>query len=381
VVRLTTQLGRTGADGANPGTARFRVLLVGKGAPDRGGIPTFLEILQRGELAASHDLTFLNVAHSSVPQGGQATIGNLRRTLKDAFAVLRAAGGQDVVHVHSAMAPTVTVLRAALLGAAGRLRGARVVIHAHGGNIESWLTTPWRRLMLRAAMGPVDRVVAVWSAGERSLRTALPPAKVCHIGNGVVVDDFTPAEPSSRTPRILYVGLLTERKGVLDLVEASRLLVQRGAQHELWLVGGTPDEGPAAEEPVRAAAAGVAKLLGTRAPEEMAAIYGEVDVFCLPSWWEAMPLSVLEAMACGLPVVATAVGDVPRMVVEGETGRIATARSPKALADALEPLLRSAETRRAMGHAGRDRAVEHFSDVATARAVSALYAEIARPRA
>lgn len=380
MIRVTTQLGHTGADGANLDPSRRRVLLVGKGAPDRGGIPTFLETLRRGELARTHELTFLNVAHSSTPQGGQATVANLRRTAKDFLSVLRAAGGQDVVHVHSAMTPAVTVLRASLLGAAGRMRGARVVIHAHGGNIETWLTTRRRRLLLRTAMGPADRVVAVWSAGERALRTALPPAKVRLIDNGVVLDDFSPAAPSSRTPRILYVGLLTERKGVLDLIDASRLLAERGVPHELWLVGGTPDEGPTAEVPVRAAATGVARLLGARAPHEMAAMYREADVFCLPSWWEAMPLSVLEAMATGLPVVATDVGDVSRMLVSGETGYVVAVRSPAALADALEPLLLSAETRRAMGLAGRDRAVERFSDVLTARAVSALYAELGRRR-
>ena len=110
------------------------VLLVGKGAPDRGGIPTFLETLRGGPLAQEHDLRFLNVAHAGVPEGGRATVGNIRRTVRDAVAVWRAARGRDVVHIHSALAPAVTVLRAALLAVAGRARGSAVVIHAHGGN-------------------------------------------------------------------------------------------------------------------------------------------------------------------------------------------------------------------------------------------------------
>jgi glycosyltransferase involved in cell wall biosynthesis len=225
-------------------------------------------------------------------------------------------------------------------------------------------------------MAPADRVVAVWTAGERALRSALGDAKVRLVDNGVRVEDFAAGGRAREVPRVLYVGLLTPRKGLLDLVEASRLLTARGVAHELCLVGGTPDEGPAAEAPVRAAAAGVARLLGSRPREEMAAVYADADVFCLPSWWEAMPLSVLEAMASGLPVVATDVGDVPRAVAHGETGYVVPPRCSEALADALEPLLRDERLRRRMGAAGQERVRAQFSSAATARSLSAVFGEL-----
>src|SRR3954447_19179631 len=356
------------------------VLMVGKGAPDRGGIPTFLETLLHSRLAQEHDLSFLNVAHTGVPEGGRPTLGNLRRPLLDAVAVWRRAGGCDVVHIHSALAPTVTVLRAALLALAGRARGCAVVVHAHGGNIQSWLTTPLRRSLLRLAMLPAHRVVACWTAGEEALRRVLPAERVMLIDNGVPVDGYPGREADHDPPRVLYVGLLTPRKGVLDLLEASRLLRERGVAHEMWLLGGTPDEGPAAEAEVRAQLDGSVRLLGTRAPEEMPAEFAAADVFCLPSWWEAMPLSVLEAMATGLPVVATDVGDVGRAVAEGLTGHVVPVRNPEKLADALEPLLADPELRTRMGAAGRARVVERFSSETTARQVSALYAELDRSR-
>jgi glycosyltransferase involved in cell wall biosynthesis len=356
------------------------VLLVGKGAPDRGGIPTFLETLRGGPLAQEHDLRFLNVAHAGVPEGGRATVGNIRRTVRDAVAVWRAARGRDVVHIHSALAPAVTVLRAALLAVAGRARGSAVVIHAHGGNIAFWLTTPLRRALLRIAMLPAHRVVACWTAGEQALQRVLPAGRVALIDNGVPVGGTPEPQEAHDPPRVLYVGLLTPRKGVLDLLAASRLLRERGVAHELWLLGGTPDEGPAAEAEVRAELDASVRLLGTRAPQEMPAEFAAADVFCLPSWWEAMPLSVLEAMAAGLPVVATDVGDVGRAVAEGVTGSVVPPRSPDKLADALEALLTDPELRERMGAAGRARVVEQFSSEATAGQVSALYAELQRSR-
>lgn len=353
-----------------------KVLLVGKGAPDRGGIPSFLDVLLTGTLGRSHELRFLNLAHTGTPQGGKATAGNVVRTVADVAAVYRAAGGQDVVHIHSALAPGVTLARAALLTAAGRARGCAVVVHAHGGGIRRWLTSRRRRLLVRLAMRPAHRVVAVWSAGERALAQVVPPERVRLINNGVRLDRYPPPEPAHRPPRVLYVGMLTPRKGVLDLVAAAQILRERGVTYELALLGGTPDEGPEAEAEVRAALDGHAELLGTRSPEEMPAAYAAADVFCLPSWWEAMPLSVLEAMAAGLPVVASDVGDVGRAVLHGETGFVVPPRSPEQLASALEKLLVDGPERRRMGAAGRARVEEHFSAAATARTISALYAEL-----
>ena len=353
-----------------------RVLLVAKGAPDRGGIPSFVEMLLGSRLAEEHDLRFLNLAHTGTPEGGRATVGNLTRTLRDVVAVWRAAGDRDIVHVHSALAPAVTTVRAALLGAAGRVRGCSVIVHAHGGGIQSWLNSRWRRTLLRWAMHPAHRVVAVWTAGRDLLQQVLPPERVTLIDNGVAVDVPHAAKAGHGAPRILFVGLLTPRKGVVDLLTASRLLHERGVEHELLLLGGTPDEGPDAESQVHAALDDRVTLLGTRAPQDMPAAFAEADIFCLPSWWEAMPLSVLEAMAAGLPVVASAVGDVARAVVDGSTGYIVPVRDPHALANALEPLIKDADLRARMGDEGRALVTTQFSSDVTAARVSALYAEM-----
>ena len=359
------------------------MLLVGKGFPDRGGIPSFLQMLLHSSLANTHELSFLNLAHLDVPQGGKPTAGNVIRTLRDALAVRRRARGQDVVHIHSAMAPAVTVIRAAILAVAARSQGTAVIVHVHGGNLEFWLSSRLRRVLVRLAMAPAQSVVVVWSGGERALKRVLPGTRVRLIDNGVSLDDHLLPRTDHSPPRVLYVGLLTPRKGVLDLVEASGLLLERGIDHELWLLGGTPDEGPVAEAEVRSVLDRLdarTRTLGTRAPEDMPAAYAEADVFCLPSWWEAMPLSVLEAMASGLPVVATSVGDVPRLVEDGTTGFVVSPRHPVGLARALEVLLSEPQRARSMGAAGQIRAREQFSSSVTASEISQLYLELEQGR-
>ena len=352
-----------------------RVLLVGKGPPDSGGISAFLQRLLRGPLAEEHDLSLLNLTRPGPPAAGRFTASNVVRTLADARAVRRASTGADVVHVHTALVPLVTMVRAGILvraAGAGR-RGNRVLLHVHSGLVELWLRGRLRTALARLLLRPCHVVIAC-SEGSRAALARVLGDRVVLVDNGVDVAAFSPpAERSEGTPRILYAGLLSPRKGVTDLVRASRLLLERGVAHELVLAGGTPDEGPDDERAARSEESPAARWLGPQPHDAMPDLYRSADVFCLPSWWEAMPLSVLEAMATGLPVVATPVGDVPRVVRPGETGSLVPPRAPEALAGALEALLTDPATRRDRGRAARSLVENSHSEAVTVAGLRELY--------
>jgi glycosyltransferase involved in cell wall biosynthesis len=144
-------------------------------------------------------------------------------------------------------------------------------------------------------------------------------------------------------------------------------------------VGGTPDEGAAAENLVRMAAATRSiELMGAVPPEDMPGIYAAADIFCLPSWWEAMPLSLLEAMAAGLPVVATAVGDVARVVEDEVSGMLVPPRDSTRLAAALVCLLLDPEMRERLGRSARARVEGHFSAERTVAALDLVYSSLCK---
>jgi glycosyltransferase involved in cell wall biosynthesis len=355
----------------------LKILLVGKGPPDRGGIAAFLRLLLASDLADAHEFEFLNVAHADAPEGGRWSTGNVRRTINDTSAVWRHAKTADIVHIHSALAPGVTLGRAGLLALAARMRRCGVIVHAHGGRVALWLTSAPRRWLARAALAPAHVVIAVSTGGRDALERTLPSGRVQLVDNGVDVNAFTPGATPHSPPRVLYAGTLTKRKGLLDLFEASELLNARGVAHELCVVGGTPDEGPPAEAEIRAAAPPSVQFWGQQPPETMPQVYARADVFCLPSWWEAMPLSVLEAMAAGLPVVASKVGDVPRLVDDGVTGCLVPAHDSAGLAEALERLCTEPLLAAKMGAAGRARAVDAFSLDACVRVLDRIYREVA----
>jgi glycosyltransferase involved in cell wall biosynthesis len=153
-----------------------------------------------------------------------------------------------------------------------------------------------------------------------------------------------PAEPGVEAdpPEVLYAGRLSAEKGVLELVEATRGLTLRVA----------------GDGPLRARVPGA---LGFVPHDQLERLYGQAAVVVCPSRREGFGVTCLEAMAHGRPVVATDVGGLRDLVVDGETGIVVPARDPAALRAALERLLGDRELRSRLGAAGRRRAREGFS--------------------
>lgn len=349
-----------------------RVLIVGRGAPERGGIRTAMESLLGSPLARRHELTYLNLGRERGTAGGRPSVANLVRTLTDLRAMWRQAEGQDIVHVHSAFAPTVTVARAGALCLVGRLRGATSILHLHGGRFPGWVDGRIPGLLVRLIAAWVDRFAVVSQRSADALSDVIGPAKVEMIPNGVDTDRFRPGVVEPGSPVVLYVGVLSPRKGLLDLFEASRRLRAGGVEHRLWLAGGIPDEGTEASDTVGGAAPEWAEFLG-EVGASLPGVYGSSTIFCLPSWWEAAPLTVMEAAASGLAVVATRVGDVPNMVDDGETGLLVEPQDVDALAAALAKLVESPVLCREMGTRARERAESLFSLTTSVAAIDHLY--------
>ena len=141
-----------------------RVLLVGKGAPDRGGIPTFLDTCAPVTWPERHQVTFLNVAHMARPKGGRRPAGNVAEPSGTPRG-LAEGRGQDIVHIHSALAPAVTVIRAGLLALAARAAGVWRDRARPRRQHRDLADRPAQPPMMRPGHGPAHRVVAVLVRG------------------------------------------------------------------------------------------------------------------------------------------------------------------------------------------------------------------------
>jgi glycosyltransferase involved in cell wall biosynthesis len=234
-----------------------------------------------------------------------------------------------------------------------------------------------RRLNQRPFRGAAALVTwCRWAASSLVDDYAIDPSRIQVIPPGVDVDLFRPRDRPRARPdgavRVLFVGGQFERKGGSDLVEAMRRLGERA---ELDVVTG--DEAPprSAGLTVR-----VHRGLGPQS-SELVRLYQEADVFALPSRGDCMPQAVAEALASGLPVVASRVGAIPEMVKDGVNGYLVRPRDPRSLGGALEALVSDADRRAAFGRWSRALA-EHEHDAGrNNRAIFDLMRSVSRARA
>jgi len=294
-------------------------------------------------------------------------------------------GGFDVVHIHNFVS-FVPLLR--------RLNPrAKLVLHMSG----EWLSQLDRDLVDRR-LQQVDTVFGSSDHITGLVRARFPHhAHKCHtVYNGVDVSAFAPAadRPASDRETIVFVGRISPEKGVHDLIEAFTILAERRPDARLVLVGPAdviPLEfivGVSDDEEVRRLArfydqdylttlrslvpAHLQDRVEFTGPMSHEAVVDRVAgaaVLANPSYSESFGMSLVEAMASEVPVVATRVGGMKEIVVDGVTGRLVERGDVNGLAAALDEVLDDPDRRRGMGRAGRQRVIERFSwEVVTAAA-------------
>jgi glycosyltransferase involved in cell wall biosynthesis len=246
-------------------------------------------------------------------------------------------------------------------------------------------TSPPERIDLeRGLCRDAAHVVATCSDEVFELRRlGLPSDRVSIVPCGVDTSVFSPRGPvaaRSGRPRLLVLGRLVERKGQDDAVRALAAVPDA----ELVVVGGPPAGQLDADPEVRrlravAAAAGVADRLvftGAVARADVPAWVRSADVVLAVPWYEPFGITPLEAMACGRPVVATAVGGLQDSVVDGVTGDLVPPRDPVALGEVVAALLADDERRAAYGAAGVRRARNRYRWSRVVADTDAVYRQV-----
>ncbi len=261
----------------------------------------------------------------------------------------------DIIHAHSSKAGVVARV-------AGWICKVPVVFTAHGWGFTPG--TPNKRRMValiaeKLLASLTTKLICV-SENDRQLALSLGVGnknslKVVRYGiNNIPV---TSANPSQQPPRLIMVARFNEQKDQTTLLKAIAQLKDNSIH--LDLVG----SGPSLEScKALAKSLGIenqVSFLGDR--RDVPDLLAQSQIFILSTHYEGLPISILEAMRAGLPVVATSVNGIPEEVVDGKTGFLAPRQDVQALADALHTLINSPEIRQQMGKAGREKFEQEFT--------------------
>jgi glycosyltransferase involved in cell wall biosynthesis len=302
----------------------------------------FVSLSARGQLAGAIESCGWPVTAMEEPEG-------LRPGLAFRLALLFRRWRADVVHTHNTKALVYG-------GPAARLARVRRLIHTwHGQNLVG---SRREELLFRLLGRLPDWVVAVSRDAEQlMIKEGIPANRVRTIWNGIDTRRFAFAGAQPHGP-VVTVARLSPEKDVQTLLRAMPLVKQQEPGIHLEIAG----EGACLPELERLRTElglnGDVRFLGQ--VQEVPSLLGRAGLFVLPSLTEGISLTLLEASACGLPVVATNVGGNPEVVENGVSGLLVPTRSPEKMAEAIVQLYRDPARRRQMGQAARQRVEDHF---------------------
>jgi glycosyltransferase involved in cell wall biosynthesis len=349
-----------------------------------------------GISAAGPDVAAVEAAgirHIEVPMTRNFTPAADLVALKKLYDVMRREQF-TIVHTHTP--------KPGLLGQmAARLAGVPIIVNTlHGFYFHDHMPAHWRRFYIATEKIAARCSHAILSQNSEDIRTALRekicrPEQIKFLGNGINVQRFDRTNLDAAVLAQMrndlgiaddeqvvgFVGRLVREKGILDLLQAARLVLQRRPKTKFLIVGPIDDEKPDALKPAIAQEYGIAaNCIFTGRREDMPELYGLMDVFVLPSYREGFPRSPMEAAAMGVPCVASDIRGCREAVEQGHNGLLFPLADVEALAQSILTILDDSSLAMKMGEAGRTLACDRFDEQLVFEKVKAEYARLLKAR-
>ncbi len=263
----------------------------------------------------------------------------------------------DIVHIHSSFGPSFYRKMPFIYMAC--FRGVPVINHIHGAEFETFYlkASDRKKRRIRKVYGKCTMLIALSEEWKRNLESVVSPEKITVIENYCKIPDLSGTE---KKKQILFLGEIGKRKGCYDIPEIYGRVLEKGERLPLIMAG----DGGLAE---------VKKLFEDRDLLESVSFPGwvrgadkdkclkESGIFLFPSYYEGMPMAVLEAMAYGMAIVTTRVGGIPHLLEDGGSGYLCEPGDIEGLSKRLLELSKDGDKRRKMGERARQKAIEEYS--------------------
>jgi glycosyltransferase involved in cell wall biosynthesis len=340
--------------------AKPRILISGHLPPPMGGIATFYQSLLNSSLPQKIDLRFVQTSSQkrTLSQSGRFSFSNLISAVVDCGRFAKAVIKFRPHLTHIATAFGLSFVKHSVCIIIARFSGSRVLVHPHC-SITALYTdrSRWWQWFFRQIIHFTNGVVTL-SSEWNQLNAIVPGCVVYYLPNAIDLTAYRVVGLERRVEvknppqfMVLYLGYLGKTKGSFDLVVVAKEAVSKNLPVIFKLVGEELTKGDREQLKEQIDRAGLGNVVTLHPPvmgAEKIDLFREADIFVYPSYSEGMPIAVIEAMACGLPIIATRVGGLPDLVTDGINGVLVDSGRVDQLVSTLQYLISNPDQRFAM---------------------------------
>jgi glycosyltransferase involved in cell wall biosynthesis len=367
-----------------------RVLVIGPLPPPYGGIATVIESIVNSELRRDYSFEMFNRSESLYDPGTSSFHRKIIK-VRRAWNLFNSlwSGGYDFIHLHGS---TSGFLGDTLVMIVAFVTGSKVLLHLHGTDWERFYgsVSLFRRFYVRIGLAIPKRIVVLYDLWAQNIRKIDPRINVR------VIRNFVPDCPSPGQERLALlrkdlairddefvissIGRVGWRKGSFDIVEAAKQVVGECKDCKILLVGGEENVGEMnqlKEAVDKNKLDQWVKLIGEVDIEDVPLFLGISDVFVLPSYYEGMPMSIIEAMRSGKAIISTKVGAIPDMIESRVSGILINPGSPDEIADSILTLKGDIPLREKLSSQARKAFESGFETSRVLLSLRELYQEMA----
>jgi glycosyltransferase involved in cell wall biosynthesis len=355
----------------------LRVLMIGPGEEVTGGISAVTETVVP-VLNQHVDLFYMpTVRQRALKESGKISRQNVALAISQYARFLCALYRfhPHIIHLHTSQG--IAWLKDTLYVLIAKVYRCRIVIQVHAADFDELYGKKSRLIQhyTRKVMGLADAIIAVSSEWKRRLAQIAPDDRIFAFRNCISVDTIPP-HVSTNGAKALFLGSVGPRKGAFDLLEAMGRLKSRSCPLQVWIAGYEEREGDLLRAGARHKELQLGEsyqLVGTVRGAKKAELLSKANFFVLPSYDEGLPMAVLEAMAAGLPIIATPVGGIPEVVRDNYNGFLITPGDVDTLAEKLTTLSNDRQLRDIMGTRSRQIAENELDVKPYVKRLVALY--------
>lgn len=353
-----------------------KVCMVVPNSMVKGGIAAVVNGYRGSQLEKDYDVIYVE----SYKDGGKLT--KLLKAINGYFHFLKVIliDKPDLIHIHSSFGPSF-YRKLPFIYMASQAK-IPIINHIHGADFDEFYVkaSTKKKDLIKKVYGKCSKLIALSAEWKKQLSTIVPASKIIIIENYSVLyeDAFQERQKRSCNNQVLFLGELGKRKGCYDIPAVAKLVAEE-IPHVKFLLCGTGNETD--EKAIR-------KLIKEKNVETNFVFAGWIrnekkdralrdsDIFFLPSYNEGMPMSILDAMGYGLPIVSTDIGGIPQIVRNGENGYILSPGDIRAMSDVIRYLLQHPDKSKLMGKESMKIINNKFSLQIHEKKLSQLYSNL-----